>query len=488
MISGNLYSLLGIPPSASADDIKLAYRGAARRFHPDINKDLAASEEFKYITEAHGILSEPEQRARYDESLKQQGAPSLLVIRSMLSRQRVPALNEPQVVYALVDIRPGLASQNLPAPPVNLSLVIDRSTSMQGERLDQVKVAVSQLIDGLRENDSVSVTTFSDRADVILSAQQGTPEHRNLAKARVSTIYAAGGTEILQGLQRGLMELFPIIKPSAVNHLMLLTDGRTYGDEGHCMLLAALANADGVSISGLGIGDEWNDKFLDELTTATGGGTAFVNSPEKVSEYMREKVRGLSAAYGERLKLRVILDHDVKLLEVFKVSPEPMPITLEETLRLGVLPREQTVTVLLKLLLPPFPEGARPIARLALYGDLLALGRRSERATHDLAVNVQAKPEYAPPPPAMVEALNKLSHHHLQERAFQQAANGDNKSATRTLSVLGTRLLASGQPELARMAITEARRLEGNNAVSEDAKKRIKYGTRALVMPVQGSE
>jgi len=488
MISGNLYSLLGIPPSASADDIKLAYRGAARRFHPDVNKDPAASEEFKYITEAHGILSDPGQRARYDESLKQQGAPSLLVMRSLLSRQRVPALAEPQVIYALIDIRPGLAAQNLPAPPVNLSLVIDRSTSMQGERLDQVKHAVSQLIDDLRENDSLSVTTFSDKAEVIFTAQQGTQDHRTLAKARVSTIYAAGGTEILQGLKRGLMELYPTIKPSAVNHLMLLTDGQTYGDEGDCMLLAALANVDGVTISGLGIGDEWNDKFLDELTTATGGGTAFINAPEKVSEFMREKVRSLGAAYGERLKLRVILDQEVKLLEVFKVSPEPMPIALEETLRLGILPREQTVTVLLKLLLPPLPEGARPIARLALYGDLLALGRRGERATHDLAVNVQAKPEYAPPPAALVEALNKLSHHQLQERAFQQAASGDIKSATRTLSVLGTRLLASGQPELARMAITEARRLEGNHAVSEDAKKRIKYGTRALVMPTPAAE
>lgn len=482
MAIGNLYSLLGISPNASAEDIKIAYRGAARRFHPDVNKNPAAADEFRLISEAHGILSDPAQRARYDATFKEKGAP-LLSMRCLLSRAKVPALGEPQVVYALVDVRPAVTAGNLPPPPVNLALVIDRSTSMQGERLDQVKEAVLHLLDGLRETDTCSVVAFSDRAEVILASQRGTADQKAIAKAKVSTIHAAGGTEILRGFLSGMLELYPRLSPSAVNHLMLLTDGRTYGDEGDCLLLAALAAADGVSVSGLGIGDEWNDKFLDELTSATGGSTAYINSPEQVHKFLQNKVRSLGAAFGERLTLRVLVDQEVTLTEAFKVGPEPGPLAVDEALRLGSLAKDHPQSILLKFMLPALGEGARPIARLALTGDVPGLSRRDERATYDLAVLAVAGLEPPPPPQPIIDAMSKYSQHKLQERAWQQAGAGDVAGAAKTLSTLSTRLLASGQAELAKVAISEAKRLERDSTVSEESKKRIKYGTRALIPP-----
>jgi Ca-activated chloride channel family protein len=488
MPTGNLYNLLGVPVGASAEDIRIAYRGSARRFHPDVNKSPGTTEEFKIISEAHDILSDPEKRAHYDSKLKGQASGSLLAVRALLSRDKVPVLQEPQVVYALVDIRPNFTATDLPAPPVNLALVIDRSTSMQGERLDQVKSAVNQLIESLRENDVCSVVAFSDKAETIVAAQRGTAEQKTLAKARVSTISPIGGTEILRGLLRGMLELQTNLSPSAVNHLMLLTDGQTYGDETQCYLLAALAAADGVSISGLGLGDEWNDKFLDELASTTGGATAYITSPEQVKRFLQEKVRGLGAALGERLSLRVLCDQDVKLTQAFKLSPDAVPLEVSESpLRLGSLPKEQSIQLLLKFLLPPLLEGARPIARLAVYADIISLNRRNDRSTRDVAITALTRFEATAPPPVMVEALAKLAQYQLQEKAFQQVSGGDVSGATRTLSTLGTRLLASGQPELAKLAIAEAKRLERTNSLSEESKKQLKYGTRALIMPAKGS-
>jgi Ca-activated chloride channel family protein len=86
-----------------------------------------------------------------------------------------------------------------------------------------------------------------------------------------------------------------------------------------------------------------------------------------------------------------------------------------------------------------------------------------------------------------VDALSKLVQYQLQEKAYQQVAAGDVSGATRTLSTLGTRLLASGQAELAKMAIAEAKRLERTSSLDQDAKKRLKYGTRALILPAVGS-
>jgi Ca-activated chloride channel family protein len=410
-------------------------------------------------------------------------------MRMLLSRSRLPALPEPQVLYVLLEANPAVSpSPQLAAPPVNLCIVMDRSTSMQGPRLDQVKAAVLQVIDSLREADTFSVVAFSDKAEVVIPAERGMAE-RTLSKAKVTTLHAQGGTEILQGLLCGMLELHLNLSPTAVNHLILLTDGQTYGDEDECMLLAMMAASDGISISGLGIGEEWNDKFLDELTSLTGGNAQYINSPQQVPKFIQDRVRGLSAAYAERLNLQVTLDLDIKLLSAFKVSPEAGPISVEEfPLRLGTLPKDKPLSILLKFLVPPTLEGVRSIARLGLYADIVSLSRRGERTTADVSLSVVKELPPARPPTAIIDALSKLSQYKLQERAWQDVAAGDVSTATRRLSTLGTRLLASGQTDLAKAALAEARRLEKTHTVSEEARKQLKYGTRALLLPSPAKE
>lgn len=62
------YKILGVEKSASADDIKTAYRKLAKKFHPDKNPgDKQAEERFKEINEAHEVLSDPQKKARYDQ-------------------------------------------------------------------------------------------------------------------------------------------------------------------------------------------------------------------------------------------------------------------------------------------------------------------------------------------------------------------------------------------------------------------------------------
>ncbi|MGW5472503.1 DnaJ C-terminal domain-containing protein [Streptomyces chartreusis] len=62
----DFYEVLGVARTADPDEIQRAYRTLARRYHPDVNKDPQAEERFKEINEAFSVLSDPEQRARYD--------------------------------------------------------------------------------------------------------------------------------------------------------------------------------------------------------------------------------------------------------------------------------------------------------------------------------------------------------------------------------------------------------------------------------------
>jgi len=63
---GGFYEILGLPRTASVDEIQRAYRKLARTYHPDINKDPGAEERFKQVAEAYDVLSDPATKARYD--------------------------------------------------------------------------------------------------------------------------------------------------------------------------------------------------------------------------------------------------------------------------------------------------------------------------------------------------------------------------------------------------------------------------------------
>jgi curved DNA-binding protein len=61
------YQVMGVPRTASQDEIKRAYRKLARKYHPDVSKEKDAEEKFKELQEAHEVLKDPEKRAAYDQ-------------------------------------------------------------------------------------------------------------------------------------------------------------------------------------------------------------------------------------------------------------------------------------------------------------------------------------------------------------------------------------------------------------------------------------
>ena len=201
---GDFYTLLGVPLTAPHDEIRKAYRAAASRFHPDVNDTPAASLIFREITTAYETLSDPDRRSEYDQLYAHlNDGQSNLDLSVQLSRRTLPNLNEPQLVYAMVTLSPPPSRITAGSgTPLNLALVIDRSTSMTGPRLDRVKAATNHIIDELENEDIISIVAFSDHAEVFIQASH--PTDRRTMRAIVSTMRASGATAMHEGLVGGM--------------------------------------------------------------------------------------------------------------------------------------------------------------------------------------------------------------------------------------------------------------------------------------------
>jgi Ca-activated chloride channel family protein len=190
---------------------------------------------------------------------------------------------------------------------------------MQGMRLQQVKEGTRQIVDRLNVDDSLSVVVFSDRAEVILSGQSGLD--KALAKSIVSTIQPSGGTEMLQGLTAGLREIEKHRSQNSVNHLILLTDGQTYGDEAGCLQKAELAGHHQISLTTMGVGSDWNENLLDQMASSSGGTSVYIDSPRKIVDVFKDVIRGLSNVVARELSMTINPATDVKFQEGFHITP-----------------------------------------------------------------------------------------------------------------------------------------------------------------------
>ncbi len=484
------YAILGISSETSMEDVKAAYRRAARRLHPDSNPSPAAALQFRDIAEAYEVLGNEHTRAEYDRLLKQQSLPpSYFSTYVTPSRRVLRLLEEPQVLYILVEITPDPQyTQMAQEAALNLALVVDRSTSMKGARLDKVKQAVHRIIDTLRPDDILTLVSFSDRAEVVF--EPTAVQEKQALKAMASIMQASGGTEIFQGMQEGIRQLRRTFDRRRVNHLILLTDGQTYGDEEQCLRLAHEVAAEGISISAIGIGEEWNDAFLDDLASRTGGTSTYANSPAVVEQFLNKYVRSLGDAFVERLQLSVAPDPDITLEDAFKITPnaQPLPVGLPG-IPLGSLEHDQAIHVILQFQIPPLDtEGFRTIARLDVTGDVLFADHSGYKVISDFSIEVAREVTAENPPVAILEALGKLTLYRMQAKAQEAILRGDVRQATRQLENLATRLFESGQEALAHAALAEARRVARTTMLSEEGQKKLKYGTRALLLPAPESD
>ena len=479
----DFYSLLGLRRDATLEEIRRAYFEAAQKLHPDKNTAAGETELFLEVQQAYETLSNSKRRAQYDSTLPPEKKVVLPYNHSLLfSRPNLIRLQEPQMLYMILQLEAPLEARQSPAPPLNVCLVLDRSTSMQGEKMDVVKASAIQVLRSLRPQDILSVVTFSDRAEVVIPASYY--QERSRLEAKIQMIQPSGATEIYQGLEAGVKEVMRSVDSKRVNHIILLTDGHTYGDEQQCLALASKVAEHGIGISAMGIGKEWNDIFLDVLATRTGGSSAYIAQPQEIRQLLMEKFNALAQTYADDVTLNLTPIEGMDLAYAFRLQPDPSPIPLENPLRLGTILQDASTQVIFEYIIQP--KAVKSDLLTVLHGTLKvsitsypmpvpALQMQLQRPVSDV-------PETEPPPQVIVQALSRLMLYRMQERAREEIEKGNIDKATRQLQVLASNLLTQGERSLAQTILLEVDHLQKQSALSAEGSKKMNYGTRALVM------
>lgn len=478
------YSILGVSRDASQEEIKHAYLKAAQKLHPDKNTAAGETELFLDAQVAYETLSNPKSRAQYDATLAPEEKIDLPYEYQLIySRPNLVHLNEPQMLYVILDLQAPIESRRNPSPPLNVCIVLDRSTSMKGESMDVVKSTAVQILRNLRPQDILSVVAFSDRAEVIIPASYH--QDRSRLEARIQMIQPSGGTEIFQGLEAGAKEVMRSHDTKRLNHIILLTDGQTYGDEEKCLGLASKLAERNIGISAMGIGKEWNDTFLDILATRTGGSSAYIAEPQDIKRLLLEKFNTLAQTYAEDVILDTRELEGINLSYAFRLQPDPAPILLGgPTLRLGQILQDVSTRLIFEYIIDPI--AVKSEVSTILDGTLKVLISSKPLPVPPLRMllqrSVSHNAEVDVPPDEILKALSHLMLYRMQERARNEIEKGNLEAGTRQLQTLAANLLTQGERSLAQTIMLEVEHIKQTEGLSEEGSKKIKYGTRSLFL------
>lgn len=401
--------------------------------------------------------------------------PGEVTLAHQVGKEYMPVTGGTQMAYVLLEAKPTELMAQV-RMPLNFCLVLDHSGSMKGPKLKNVKEAVKMVIDRLEPTDYISVVIFDDTAQVMIPSM---PANDNVGmKAAIDRIRDGGGTTMSLGMIQGLNELRRWNIPNAVNRMILLTDGVTYGDSKRCVQLAMDARANGIAIYPLGIGQDWDEALLDEIGQVSGGMPAeFIRNPENAMSIFQQQISSAvavavrNAVMTLRLPAGVTPRKAVKVLPIISDLGQSVLSDRQVVIPLGDLEKDTPQSVLVELMIDPRPAGLFRIAQAELSYDVPVANLVGEKVREDIKVNFTTDANLSADVNGLVmNFAEKANAHQLVTRVLNEYKQG---KATTRLAPNVTRVL----DEETRNALEQ---INQGQQISQDQVKSIGNKTRKL--------
>lgn len=209
------------------------------------------------------------------------------------------------------------------AAPLNVSLVIDKSGSMSGEKMEKTKDALKAFADKLRPKDILSIIAFDHTIETILSARQ--VKNPSIIKQAIEGIYPGGSTNMNDGIITGYKEVQKNYNQRYTNRIIILTDAITNTgvvDPEEIIRSSHQNNLeDGIDFVLIGVGTDFNYQLSRQMTQSERTALHFINDASDIQKVFIDEAESLLAPIAKEAELEIAFDSKLQLEEVYGYQP-----------------------------------------------------------------------------------------------------------------------------------------------------------------------
>lgn len=213
------------------------------------------------------------------------------------------AINQANELNLLIRITGGLTRQNAQRLPLNLSVVLDRSGSMAGDKLTNVQKAAEFLIQHLTAHDYFSLVSYNHAVNVEVAAQRVQRKDRILHA--IKKLIAGGTTNLSGGWLQGCQLVAENLNgQQQVNRVLLLTDGlanQGVTDTSRLKEMARQKRDESITTTTMGVGLDFNEDLLTQMAAEGGGAFYFIDNPDQAPHIFAEELRDLLTVVAQNL-------------------------------------------------------------------------------------------------------------------------------------------------------------------------------------------
>lgn len=231
--------------------------------------------------------------------------------RIELDRNILPARNAQNVVVK-VTLDAEKPEIKIDRPKVNLSIVLDRSGSMSGRKIEKAKEAAIEALRRLGPRDMCSVVIYDHNVNTIVPAQSA----RNIEwiESRFNSIRPGGNTALFGGVSQGASEIRKNIGREYVHRIILLSDGLANVGPSSPEELGRLGAAllkEGISVTTIGVGTDYNEDLMARLSQNSDGNTYFVETSDDLPRIFTAELGDVLDVVAKRVKVIIECPEDV---------------------------------------------------------------------------------------------------------------------------------------------------------------------------------
>jgi Ca-activated chloride channel family protein len=207
---------------------------------------------------------------------------------------------------------------------LNLALVLDRSGSMEARgKMEYLKRAAAMVVDKLKPRDRLAVVEYDDR--ITLLWPSAPVESPRMIKQLIAALTARGSTDLTGGMMRGVEVVGEHAGRDAIDRVLLLSDGLANAgitSPSEIRRLVRRAKKDGVQISTLGLGVDYNEDLMQDIAENAGGNYYFIEHPNQMAGIFQRELLALFHTVARNVDFEFRTADAVRGVEVFGFPSE----------------------------------------------------------------------------------------------------------------------------------------------------------------------